>query len=56
VDAVIRLALLVMAWAALIYASGVVDPALRYIITAAVLIVGVVVALVAVGAAGERLR
>ena len=51
----IRLALLVMAWAALIVAADA-EPAIRGILTAAALIVGVVVALVAVGTAGERLR
>ena len=50
----IRLALLVMAWAALIVAADA-EPAIRGILTAAVLIVGVVVALVVVHVAAERL-
>ena len=52
----IRLALLAAVWLALIVASGVVDPAVRGILTAAVLIIGVVVALVVVHVAAERLR
>lgn len=51
----IRLALLSAVWLALIVAADA-EPAVRGILTAAALIVGVVVALVAVGTAGERLR
>ena len=51
----IPLTLLAAAWLALIVAADA-EPAIRGILTAAALIVGVVVALVAVGTAGERLR
>ena len=51
----IRLTLLAAAWLALIVAADA-EPAIRGILTAAALIVGVVVALVVVHVAAERLR